>query len=127
MKLILRNLMMYERLYKTLSIRLHEIGTQAPLPLSVTLSNYAAQQTASMKRSNNAQGIFIMSVSWWDMDKWRCSHHRWRTKASASEKVGRVLRYHTTAQRAMWSMASAYLPAPPPASVDASLEAGDGP
>ena len=47
-----------------------------------------------MKRSNNARGIFIMSVSCWDMEKWRCSHNCRRTKAIASAKVGRVLRYH---------------------------------
>ena len=39
--------------------------------LSLTLSNYAAEQSAAMKRSHNVRGMFIMSVSYWDMEQWR--------------------------------------------------------
>ena len=35
-----------------------------------------------------------MSVSCWDVEKWRCSHNSRRTQAIASENVGRVLPYH---------------------------------
>ena len=46
-----------------------------------------------MKRSSNARGTLIISVSCGDVEKWRCSHKCRRTKAIASENVGRVLSY----------------------------------
>jgi alkylation response protein AidB-like acyl-CoA dehydrogenase len=61
--------------------------------ISARLYPITQQQSASVKRSSNARGILIRAVSWWDVEKWMCSHKCRRTQAIASENVGRVLSY----------------------------------